>query len=37
MQSVEIYFYDLTPAAQKKVLNAAGMEDSTEGNWIFYL
>ncbi len=33
MQSIEIYFYDLTPAAQKKVLDAAGMADPTEGNW----
>ena len=33
MQSIDIYFYDLTTEAQQKVLGAAGMKDPAEGNW----
>jgi len=35
MNQVEIYFHDLTPAAQQRVLHAAGMNDSSEGNFEF--
>ena len=30
---VEIYFDDLTPSAQKKVLKEAGIADPKEANW----
>lgn len=33
MNQVEIYFHDLTPVAQQKLLHAAGMKDSSEGNF----
>lgn len=33
MNQVEIYFHDLTPVAQQRVLHAAGMKDSSEGNF----
>jgi len=31
MNSVEIYFHDLTPVAQQKVLHAAGVKDASLG------
>jgi len=37
MNQVEIYFHDLTPAAQQRVLHAAGMNDSSEGNHTLFL
>ncbi len=30
---VEIYFSDLTPEAQQRVLDAAGITDPKEANW----
>lgn len=33
MKEMEIYFSDLTPEAQKRALEAAGIEDPKEANW----
>lgn len=32
MNQVEIYFHDLTPTAQQRVLHAAGLKNASEGN-----
>jgi len=32
MNQVEIYFHDLTPVAQQRVLHAAGLKNASEGN-----
>lgn len=33
MREVEIYFDDLTPEAQERILAAAGLKDASEANW----
>ena len=33
MSQVDIYFSDLKPEAQQRVLSAAGYKDPKEGNW----
>ena len=33
MNQVEIYFHDLTPVAQQRVLHAAGLKNASEGNF----
>lgn len=33
MNKIEIYFHDLTPVAQQKLLHAAGLKDASEGNF----
>ena len=33
MSQVDIYFSDLNPEAQQRVLSAAGYKDPKEGNW----
>ena len=33
MRSTKIYFNDLNPEAQKRVLEFYGMKDESEGNW----
>ena len=33
MKIVEIYFSDLKPEAQKRVMEAAGMSDESDGNF----
>ena len=32
-KTVEIYFSDLTPEAQRRLLKGYGMKDPKEGNW----
>lgn len=33
MPTLEIYYSDLTPDAQKRALEAAGISDPKEANW----
>lgn len=33
MTSVQIFFNDLTPEAQERVLEAAGLSSAEEANW----
>lgn len=36
MKTLEIYFRDLTPEAQKAVLELNGIESPDEANWEFF-
>lgn len=33
METIEIYYSDLTPAAQKRLLDGYGLSDPKEANW----